>query len=140
MSVTRQESGIPSGHCLRDGLKDVVVQTPLSGTIIHTMFPNPRKLHNLLRRISVTDVRKRTGHLLRFDEEMWRRDIVVPALRSVRDLLKGALAVARIRAAIDVCVTDGFVSADWLLAPQKEAESQYEDLGEGEQVHGDDST
>ena len=98
------------------------------------MFPNPWKLHNLLRSISVNDVRKRTRHLLRFDEEMRRRDIVVPALRSERDLLEGALAIARIRAAIDVCVTDGFVSADWLAAP-KEAESQHGELEEGEHVH-----
>ena len=72
--------------------------------------------------------------MLRLDEEMRRRDIVVPASHSVGNLLQGSAAIQWVRPAIDGCVTDGFISADWLLVAAK-AESQEGELGEGEQVH-----
>ena len=98
------------------------------------MFPKPRKLHNPLRLISVTNIGKRGRHLLRLDKEMRRRDIVVLAIQSVGNLLQGSFAIKWVRPAIDGCVTDGFMGADCLLAVP-EAESQKAELGEGEKVH-----
>ena len=98
------------------------------------MFPNPRQLHNLLRLIRITNVRKRRGHLLRLDEEMRRRDGVVLFIRSVRNLLERELAVVGVRAAVKVCVADGLVGGDGLGSP--EGESERGELEEGEQVHG----
>ena len=87
------------------------------------MFPNPRKLHNLLRRIAITDIRKRSRDLLRFDEEMGRRDIVVSSIRSVGNLQEGSFAVARVRGAVDVCVADGVGGGGWVAGPKEEGGS-----------------
>lgn len=102
------------------------------------MFPYPRKLHDLLRRIIITDIRKRGGHLLRFDEEMRRRDIVVVAVRSIRDFQQRALAIAGVRTTVDIDVADRVIRRDWMVAGQEGGSEEVELEGGGGEVHGDD--
>ena len=98
------------------------------------MFPDPWQLDDPVRPVYIIDVRIRRCHLLRLREEMRRRDVVVSAVCGVGDLREGFRAIGWIGFAVDVCVADGLVSLDLLVA-QPEGECQYGYLDEAERVH-----
>ena len=105
------------------------------------MFPNPRKLHDPLRPILIPHPRVRDRHLLRFDKEMRRRDIVISTIRRVWDFQERIFAIAGVRVAVDIGVADGVGGGDAKKGESEEGEVEMEGGGGGgEEVHGDGST